>query len=403
MRDRRRLLDWSTLLVLLLGAAAWPRWAQASAPEIQPQAPSGERSSSEGLPTPGGQLPPPAVDRARGAEASGSGGRLPLWERPWDDGPREAPPDDEPPPATEGWLDETHAILNATILWPAVRLDRFFGDERAVDLPRPRSFVRWRNDVTIRDDGTLSSSTSAHGEFVFPSLERRLERFRLTLSGGASDTGDRFVNADAPSPDAPRRPAAGLRYALLEALATQADAHAGLLFSRGLGWYARLRLRHVEPLGDALLARTALAVFWQTTTGYGTRQDLELERPLLPWLGLRLSSTGAVTEVSRGWEWVSELSLYAAVSSRTGLILGGSGSGATAVGPVVEVWRVHVRTRRDVLRRWLFLELEPAVKWTRPEGGGRRRERSVLVRLEVQFDGAIRSQPAGEAAGDVAR
>jgi hypothetical protein len=292
----------------------------------------------------------------------------------------------EPPSPT--WVDSSHAFVSEGLLWSVERLDHFFADEREVDLPRARSFIRWRNDLTIHDNGRMAFTTGVRAELTFPNLDRRLSALRLTISGGAADTLDALRQDGPATPDTPPRPAAGLRLPIFDTLLTQTDLQAGLLFTLPVGWFVRARLRHVQPIEGLMVARLALSGFWQTPTGFGTRQDVELERLLRPWLVLRLGNTGIVTERSRGWEWSSELSLLAAVGSRTALFLGGGPSGATLAGPTVETWTVHARIRRDVWRRWIFLELEPGVQWTRPPGGGRLRDRYVIVRLEAQFDAA---------------
>jgi hypothetical protein len=303
--------------------------------------------------------------------------------------PTEAPAAPSPLPGAT-WFDEGHALVAEGLLLAVSRLDRFFGDERQVDLPRSRSWFRWRNDLKLRDDGSASFTTSVRAELRFPSLDERLRALRLTVSGGTTDTLDQLLPAEPGTPDTPDQPSAGLKLFLLDTLRTQTDLSAGLLFRWPIGWYARLRLRHNLAVGDLLLARFAVAGFWQTPTGWGTRWDADFDRQLAPRLLLRLANTATVTEVSRGWEWASELSLLAAVGQRTALFLGGGPQGATRLGPSVEIWRVHARVRRDVLRRWLFLEVEPGVAWTRPPGGGRLRERSVILRLELQFDAALR-------------
>jgi hypothetical protein len=352
---------------------------------------------ADGLPAapPPAALPsaaPPAAEPAPDPELPAE----PPTPEPEIPGPAPAPAIEEAPQRPPGhptWVDSGHSAVAEGFLWSVDRLDHFFADEREVDLPRPRSFVRWRNEVEARDDGTFAASTAVRAELLFPSLDRRLRALRLTISGGTNDALDQLISGQAPAPDAARRPTAGLRLPIFDALFTQTDLQAGLLFSLPIGWYTRLRLRHVQPVEDVLLARFALSGFWQTPTGWGTRQDVELERQLLSWLLLRLDGTGTVTQRSRGWEWASELSLLAAAGSRTAVFLGGGPAGATQAGPVVETWRAHTRVRRDVLRRWIFVELEPAVAWQRPPGGGRDRTRSIILRLEIQFDAAMYPGP----------
>lgn len=327
--------------------------------------------------------PAPPTDPAPLAPASPGQAEAPAPPPP--EVGAQAPPPAPHEPRAGAWFDEGHALVSEGLAWSVERLDRFFADEREVDLPRARSFLRWRNELTLRDDGSVAASTGVRGELRFPALSRRLSALRLTIAAGTTEIVERALPGEPAPPTATERPSAGLRLALLDTLLTQTDLQAGLLFRLPIGWYTRLRLRRVQPIDGVLLARMALSGFWQTDTGWGTRQDLDLERPLLPWLLVRLGSTGTLTERSRGWEWGSELAFLAAATPRIALLLGGGALGASQAGPVVETWLVHARVRRDVLRRWLFLEVEPGVSWKRPPGGGRQRVRSVILRLEIQF------------------
>jgi len=293
----------------------------------------------------------------------------------------------EQPPEADTWLDTGHEAVSRSFFWTVERLDRFFSDEREVDPPRARSFVRWRNDLRIREDGALAAATDFMAEVRLPALDRRLERLRLSVTGSTVSAMDQLFPGSA-QPDAVSSASVGLRGALLDTLRTSADAQVGLLFRLPLGWYTRLRLRRVEPLGWGVVARGAIAVFWQTNTGYGTRQDVSLERRLLPWLVARTDASGILTQRTRGYEWGGWASLLAAAGERTALSVSAGALGATDLGLEVERYRLLARVRRDVVRRWIFLEVEPQVEWTHQRGDGFRRMRAIVLRLELQFDAA---------------
>jgi hypothetical protein len=286
-------------------------------------------------------------------------------------------------------VDTSHAYVTERLLGAVQRIDRFFGETRQADHLRNDSWVRWRNDLRLDDHGRISCSTSLGAEIRIPSLDARLHRLRLTIAGSSSQALDKLLPGDPAAPDE-KLASLGLKLGLFDGLAASADVSAGILASLPVGWFARLRLRHVTPVGEHFVAKASASGFWHTPTGLGTREDLDLERRL-PWRALlRLASTATITEVSRGWEWASELSVSGAWNERTGLFLGGGPSGATALGPSVEIWRVHAKARRDAFRRWIFLEVEPGVEFTRQAGGGRVRDRFVILRLEVQFDAEAR-------------
>jgi hypothetical protein len=303
-----------------------------------------------------------------------------------------------PSPEEQTWLDASHRFLSRGFLWAVLGFDRIFADERDLDLPRTRSFFRWRNTLTIGDDGTRSYAPDLLAEAVLPNLDRRMERLRLRfeLSTVRPETVDPLLPATLHSPDVPNRPYAGLVLSPIVSPRTQVDIQTGILLHglrRPPGWYARTRLRNVQPIGDVLVARLVLAGFWQTGLGFGTRQSLSLDHPLASWLLLRGSSGSMVAERSRGWEWSNELAILAAAWPRTALSLSGAALGASQAGPGVEVWRLQARARREVYRKWVFLELAPEIAWTRVTQGHRQRASAVLLRLELQFDAATSLPP----------
>jgi hypothetical protein len=87
-------------------------------------------------------------------------------------------------------------------------------------------------------------------------------------------------------------------------------------------------------------------------------------------------------------EWGTELGLgHELTPLRTALYLGAGASGITRPAPDVILYRVFARVRRDVWRRWLFLELEPEVAWPLQPDGARPRRLALTLRVEVRFDG----------------
>jgi hypothetical protein len=274
--------------------------------------------------------------------------------------------------------------VERSLAWTVDRFDRFFADERETDEERPGSFVRWRNDLRLGTDTVATYGTGLRADLDVPALSRRLERLRLTVTGDTVEPLDTLATGDA-APATPGPFSAGLRYLARPFLRARPDLSAGLLLQLPVGLFVRLRLRWTVPVVELLVARLATSGFWQTTTGWGARQDAVLERPLGGHALLRLASFATLTERSRGLEWRSELAAIEALGPRAAVAALGSAEGASDLGAVVETWRVALRVRRDVLRRWLFLEVEPALSWPLDATGRRTFVESVTFRLEVQF------------------
>lgn len=303
-----------------------------------------------------------------------------------------------------GWIDQSHRFLEAAVFWPFIQLDDFFASERQVRPRAPGSLIHWRQDLIVRGDGTFGYATSLRANLKFPFLSRRWDRLVLNVQGQSDEAFDRLLPDDGPVPAKRRDVSVGVGLTFWETLQTDTDARVGLQAGLPPGYYARLRLRHAVPFGEVLLCRLATTGFWQTNTGWGTSAEVDLDRLLAPWLFSRLAGGATLTQRSRGLEWGEELS-FTATAGRSAFSLVGGCGGATDAGPVVEVWRVLTRARRDVWRRWLFLELEPQVTWTRRPGGGRSREEVVLLRLDVQFEQrpAVRSVREGDGGDPHAR
>jgi hypothetical protein len=364
---------------------------------------AGSARAAEPDPAP---APAPAADRPAAEEPPAK----PAGEERSAKEPRKAGEEDD-----DTWIDVGHAFVEQRIFAPVLRLDRFFSDERDIEAERSRSFLRWRSEV--RFDGDRGSrpafTTGVRATLRLPGLNRQLRRLRVVIAGETRDA----VSALFPKePGQPGEDAgeevegdeigdgdAGLRFYLWDTLLSHADLGGGVLFRLPPGAYGRLRFRWAIPVRKLFLTRAALTGFWRTDTEFGTSAALELERPFTSMLIGRISGGATITEVSPGFEWITELAVLAALDARSGAQVGVAMSGATAAEAVVldattglprlrskpgiDRYRIYTRLRRDVYRRWLFLELEPEVAWPWTPEEGRHGVWGLAFRLEVQFHG----------------
>jgi hypothetical protein len=323
-----------------------------------------------------------------------------------------APPQGEPP-AEDTWLDVGHAFVEQRLFAPVLWFDRFFSDERETEAERSRSFLRWRTEARLEEGASRPAlTTGVRVTLRLPGLGRRLHRLRLVIAGETHDT----VSALFPrEPTAPGTvdPAeddvmlgngdAGLRYYFLDSVLAHADLGGGVLLELPPGVYGRLRFRWAIPVGTLFLTRAVLTGFWRSDVGLGASGTLELERPVARSALARLSGAATRSEESRGAEWSAEAALLASLSRRVAAqiaaaISGATGAEAIAPGPVdgaaraapvpaIERFRAYLRLRRDVYRRWLFLEVEPEVAWPWSPERGRYAAWAVALRAEVQVQG----------------
>jgi hypothetical protein len=310
--------------------------------------------------------------------------------------PTVAPPEDE---GDGNWLDVGHAFIEHRIFAPVLRVDRFFSDERDLEPERARSFIQWRQELRFQQyRSTPTYTTTVGANLKFPALNQELRKLQLEVTGQTRDAftalfpGDHASPGEVPTGDSTFGTAdAGLGYRLFEtvasSVATHGDLGAGVILRLPPGVYGRARLRFAESLGNRFLTRQAVTGFWRTDTGFGTSASAEVERPLAFSTLARLSGSSTVTEKSRGVEWGGDLSLLGTLKAHIGAQLGFGVSGATQAPVTVDVYRFYLRLRRDVYRKWIFLELAPEYGWPWEKVVGRRGTWAVVLRLEVQFQG----------------
>jgi hypothetical protein len=305
---------------------------------------------------------------------------------------RPVPEDEEDRNAEHSWFDSGRSFVGRLFFAPAVRLDRFFSDETDLDPRRAESFARLRGGVFLSQDGKPDWTTDLLLDLRFPGFDRWLGRFRLILSGASDTPVDSLGNqVTASSPFTFRRgdPAnLELRYGAYQGIRSSVDLGAGILFRLPPGAFTRARYRVAIPIDKVLVARLAYQVFWRTDYLLGTRANGALEWPIGPTSLLRLGGASQVAmRKTKGIEYDMGLEYLRAFTPTFAVSAGSDAQGAERSPVAIDKYRVFTRLRRDVLRRWLFVEVEPELGWPWREDRGRYRNYAVTLRLEVQFEG----------------
>jgi len=295
-------------------------------------------------------------------------------------------PEPEPPPAPveAGLLDTSHAAVEERLRGLVDWLDRFFGDPRYLEFGPQRSTVRWRSEVRLTDEPRAYPRTTALVDLRLPAATAWLSRAHIVVSGDREAGGT-------PGDEGPvAELAAGqgrleLRFDLLRRPGTLFYLGGGVRFTWPPDPFVRLRLRQDLPLTASLLARFTPSAFWELQSGFGSSVQLDLDQAISRTALVRASGGMLSSEKSRGLEWGTSLELRGQITGRLVGALGGSLRGAERSPVAVEQYRAFARLRSDVLRRWLFMEMEPEVVWPAAPGGGYGTVLGVILRLEVLF------------------
>ncbi|HEX9191160.1 MAG TPA: hypothetical protein VF847_03615, partial [Candidatus Deferrimicrobiaceae bacterium] len=151
--------------------------------------------------------------------------------------------------------------------------------------------------------------------------------------------------------------------------------------------YARARFQYAQPLGRDTVGRFTTTGAYHAREQFGVSGQLDLERRLSPETMLLWANSASLAEGSNGWAWGTELSLRHALSEKSSVKVGGSMRGDTRPEFEVQNYRVYTGYRRNVLRPWLFLELEPDVNWPLRSDGTRDPVYGATLRVELFFLG----------------
>ncbi len=292
------------------------------------------------------------------------------------------------------WFDAGHAFVGRVFFTPVVKLDKFFGDRSELEPEATGSYARLRGGLLLREGRGARFSADLQAQLHLPGIQRWLDRFRLVFSGASNTEGELTPESQTAAPLAFRRfdPAnLELRFGAYRGIRTSLDLGAGLLFRVPPGAFVRARYRLAAPIDDLLVATLSTQVYYRTDLLLGTRTDAALEWPVTQSSLVRLAGTAQVAmRHTRGLEYGAQFAYLLALSPTAAVAVGTDASGATRDNAPVffDKYRIYTRFRHDVLRRWLFVEVEPEVGWPWEEGRGRHRELAATFWLEVQIDEA---------------
>jgi hypothetical protein len=284
------------------------------------------------------------------------------------------------------WFDLPHAFLERRIFDVVNGFDRFFADDRDLESLRSSTSLRWRNELRIADDGSLSFGTTLRGDVTLPYLQKRLKRLRIVLEDAGRSLGDSEPAALTGQRISDRGDAL-LRWTLLDTLRSSIDLGGGVLVQLPPGLIGKARFRYARELGSVALARASTTGFWTTRDGFGFKASLAFERSLARRLLLRWTTGTLLSQAStNGYASGSEVALLATLGRAMAVTLLGSAAIQSKPDVVVNTWRVAARVRQAFFRRWIYGEVEPELRWPLDATGARNPTPAIFFRIEIQFE-----------------
>jgi len=300
---------------------------------------------------------------------------------------------------SDSWYDRGHDYLSQKFCEPAVWFDNFFSDERSDEERGAGSFVRLRNNFRFsKGNAVMSNQLSAN--VTLPNLRKRLHLFLMRededestsalsngLSRNTSVRSDSSLNKFSDTVDSQSRQSQlGLRYDLSDDRFKHFSLTGGVRAGTPLQPFVKGRYRYTKPLGSDQLVRFTETAYWKNLEGFGAISRLDLEQQLTHTTLARWSNRVTFSEISRGAELLSELSLLHQISVKSAVAVSLGAWGHTLPSTMLDTIVLTTRYRRNFYRRWLFYEIEPELGWPKDTIGGHKSVQAIVFRLEVQFD-----------------
>lgn len=309
-----------------------------------------------------------------------------------------------PTAADNGWVDRTHSRFERNLFDTVIWFDQFFGDDKMVTSELPESFLRWKNDFRWDEEDRFSARSTVRASLRLPRLKKR---WKLVISGETRGDQNAITPEDPGNPglfegSRVRTGSTELIYDLLRSGRSTLDVGAGVRVKIPPDAFVRTRFQHARAVGLRTLGRFTATAYWNARDGLGETNQVDLERWLAPPTLLRWSNFITIEERFDGWIWGTELSLLHKISPKSAITFAGGFLGAIRPARNAEIpenYRVLVRYRRNVFRKWLFLEGEPDIHWPRKEGEDRKPVWGATLRVEILFTGVGPAPPADGAGG----
>ena len=285
----------------------------------------------------------------------------------------------DPNKPTGNWVDNSHAYATEQAQALTQWMDDYFGEPN-YELEAAQSFLRL--DFTTdwdQDDGN-NNKVRLRGKVQLPKVSQRLN---LVF---ADESGDEF------DPDRDERKIddnVGLVYEVAEDDRSRFDLTLGLNWNRVR---PGVRYRFQDGFGGVYSYRLTQRFQYENGEGFYATSQAELNRALTENSFLRWNNRFVYGEQTDGTEWQTRFYLFQRPQSATGkrklgINYFGAINGVTDPESYVKNYRLGVVFRRQLYRKFLFLELEPAYNYRKRDPTDKRQFAwSIGLTLQVALE-----------------
>ena len=264
-------------------------------------------------------------------------------------------------------------------------IDQFFGESEELE-SASYDFLRLVNTLGWREGEGFEFNPRIRAKVHFPKINKK---WSLLFSG---DTDEELEQLNDPPSDTlfenrddERTTSAALNY--------ESDQYDRSKFDTRIGidshFDAFVSLKHTFRIyeDESNYFRNYNYLFWRDDEGFGANVKFEYDRVLESKNLFRWKYSILESEKSQGKEWRNTFSYVKPFSEETWVSYDFGINGATEQSYEVETYRLAVRYRHQLNIEWLYIEVEPELRWHRePEWDSRELVTGIILRFEIQFE-----------------
>lgn len=272
-------------------------------------------------------------------------------------------------PGTDGTalVDRMQRGVYATVCGTAQWFDGLFGTRR-YDQDSDETFGRLGLTGLWDDRDGFDEKLRMRVRLALPAMEERLRLFfgraderevieDQQAGGGGGQVPSSFNRVEDESW------LLGLGYSKQGQLEDGFDFGAGIRIRTPVDPFAKGTYRHNWVFADDTAVRARQTVFWRDSRGWGETTEIAVDHLLTPKVLLRWDNAATLAEDVERLEWASSFTTFQNLGTRRGLAYTAFVSGIVNTDVPVRNFGAELRYRRQMLRKWLFLEARTSVSW----------------------------------------
>ncbi len=289
-------------------------------------------------------------------------------------------------PFEDDWpyVDASHRAISSALELTVKKIDVFFADSK-VYRDATNSYLQLTGDVIFREQREVDLDGRVRAKVSLPKTKERLKflietdpQERINIEGNAPS---------APPPASPDNADETDYFASLEKVFPELKRwdirpSVGIKFNSPVDPFVRLRLRRNTNFAKWAF-RFEQNFFWFDSVGTVSNTLLEFNRELTKRMLFRSSSGATYRRETREFELSQTFTVFHTLSERRALAYETGVFGTDE--PTVEASRyfVSVRYRQLIHKKWLFVELIPAVSFSKEDDWGP--TNSLILRFDIVF------------------